>query len=828
VNEVELRERAEEALRRRDHGAGASTKTVESVLYEYEVTRTELKLQNEELRQREEELDSALRRFSAVYDVVPIALLTVDRKARIVEANEGSRALLDRGRGSLRDQSLPSLVEEADCIPLNRALRSVLADGGSAEIDVAIPGENGTLDVQMRLSRVELDDEPHLVVAMVDRTPEVRHTERLAGEVDGRRRAERELDETRERLATIVQTAVDAILTIDEDGVIESFNPAAERLFGYSAEEALGRTVLMLVPVQDRDFFARRLAEYQSGQLELAGIDVEIDCLEREGTTFPASLVISEMVIGGRRLLTGIVRDLSEKKELEEQLRHAQKMEAIGTLATGVAHDFNNLLMGISGCVELASRHVPFGGQAHTHLDDIREATQSGAEIARQLLAFARRQKTRKKRFVVDDVVRQLARLLKTLVGEGVELQTDLGAPAGGLLADPAQFEQVLMNLVINARDAMPDGGVIHIETRTVFEPEPPGDLEPGEYVQLVVSDTGTGIPRALADRIFEPFFTTKKPGRGTGLGLSTVHGIVQSMRGTIDFDSAVDEGTRFEIRLPLVPASLDDEPSSGEFAPEPSSIRPRTLVVEDDRLVRRTVVGYLHRLGHEVAQAATLQEALVAADALDGLDLLITDSALTDGDGVQVAREVSREHPGIGVVFMSAHGFDSLVEEEKVPPNARFLQKPFTREDLAPEIHKALEARTAELAVRKRPQPVVLIIDDHRASRLALRASLEELGYSVLEAGSAGEATRVAAEWEYAVDVVLMDVRLPDGTGPQLSRQLAREYPYAATVYMSGLPRELAAMRYELPDGALFLEKPFELSLVADILSELAPVDPD
>jgi two-component system CheB/CheR fusion protein len=827
VNDDKLRERAESAVQRQDPDVPDWNEEIDvrSMIYEFEVCQTELELQNTELRRRESELNAALESFHTVFDLSPVALVTIDAEGAITNVNQAACHILRGTKEQVVGQPLASCVDERDCIPLNRTIRVALRDGTPAEVDVVLRHEDGAkLQVRARMARMECDGTQQLAVALVDLTPEIRHTEELAGEVQNRRQAERALDETRERLASIVQTAADPILTIDEYGVIESFNPAAERVFGYEASEILGEEGLMLVPPDDRTFFRRRLEEYQSGGLDVVGVDMEVTCQRNDGTTFPASLVISEMTVNGKQLLTGIIHDLTEKKELEEQLQHAQKMEAIGRLATGVAHDFNNLLMGISGCVELASRHVAFGSPAHTHLDDIRDAAKSGADIAHQLLAFARRQKSKTKRFPVDDVVRQVGRLLKTLVGEDVELEIDLRAPAGWIVADPAQFEQVLMNLAINARDSMPDGGILKIETSMFFDPEPPGGQKPGEFVRLRVKDTGCGISDEVADQVFEPFFTTKRPGRGTGLGLSTVHGIVQSMRGDVEFDSEVGVGTTFEIRIPMAMQSLGEETSTGEFIPAHGEIRPRTLVVEDDRLVRRTVIGYLRRLGHEVVEAATMEGALKAIEHLDKLDLLITDSILPDGDGTNVARQISRRLPGIGVIFMSAHGFDALVENSKVPKNARFLQKPFTREDLVPEIHKALKARVSDIARRKRPRPVVMIVDDHAPSRRALRASLEELGYTVLEAGSAADARRVGEDWEQAIDVILADVRLPDENGPRLARELAKEHPSASFVFMSGLPRELAAARFELPRGALFLEKPFELSLVADILEDLAP----
>src|SRR5688572_16721182 len=360
---------------------------------------------------------------------------------------------------------------------------------------------------------------------------------RLDSEKEQRRMAGATIQDREARLETILNTAAGGILTIDEHGMVESMNPAAERMFAYPAAEVVGRNVNLLMPPPYRDEHDGYLANYlKTGNKKIIGIGREVLGRRKDGTTFPMHLAVSEVPIAGQRLFTGFISDLSEQKRLEHEFLQAQKLEAVGSLAGGIAHDFNNILMGILACSRMAGAELEPRSQVRTLFDEIGSAASRGIALTRRLLAFSRRQPVQLRSTSINGVVRENETMLRQLLGEDVALRIELAAAGATVHADEGLIEQILINLLVNARDAMPSGGEIVVTTG-----------ETVEQVALEVRDTGCGMPPEVRARIFEPFFSTKGE-KGTGLGLSTVKRIVVQLGGDIAVDSAVGRGTTFRL----------------------------------------------------------------------------------------------------------------------------------------------------------------------------------------------------------------------------------------------------------------------------------------
>ncbi len=375
----------------------------------------------------------------------------------------------------------------------------------------------------------------------------------LSGIAIERKRRE---DETRAResqIGSVMEAVLDGIITIDHRGIVESFNRAAEKLFGYTAAEVIGRNVSMLMSAADAHQHDAYLHRYlTTGKKRIIGIGREVVGKRKSGDLVPIDLGVSEFRVGNARKFTGMIHDLTARKKLEAELLRSQKLEAIGTLAAGVAHDFNNLLMGIAGCASIALNKLPADSPSRVYLDEAKAACERGGQLTRQLLAFSRRAPSEMRPMSLNDAVLGTEIMAARLIGAKVELVTELAVSAGTILGDLAQIEQILINLVVNARDAMDAGGTVTVRTRDV-------NLPRGQYACLEVEDVGCGMDGATQARMFEPFYTTKGPDRGTGLGLSTVFGIVEQHRGFIEVESELGRGTTVSVFFPRIDASTSD-----------------------------------------------------------------------------------------------------------------------------------------------------------------------------------------------------------------------------------------------------------------------------
>ncbi|QJW92966.1 PAS domain S-box protein [Frigoriglobus tundricola] len=505
-----------------------------------------------------------------------------------------------------------------------------------------------------------------------------------------------ERERSLERLRSVMGSVSDAILTTDGHGTVGSVNTGTQRVFGYTEAELVGASVWLLVPGSGPGERDGPLANGpRPGVPRLVGGGREVVGRRKDGSTFPLELTVTEFHLDGDRHFTWVLHDITARKQLEEQYRHAQKMEAVGQLAGGVAHDFNNLLTVINGCSEMLLEDAGDGPSVRTRAGAIREAGERAAGLTSQLLAFSRRTVLEPRIVCPNVVVAETGNLLARLIGEDVRLVTALDPRIGRVRVDPGQFGQVLMNLAVNARDAMPTGGRLTIETRDVVLDEAHtrvrSEVRPGRYAVITVADTGTGMTAEVKARVFEPFFTTKGPGKGTGLGLATVFGIVKQSSGHIEVDSAVGAGTTFRIFLPVIDEGTVPVPTA-----KPVRVCGGTetvLLVEDQAEVRRVALIALQARGYHVTEAVDAQDALRLVERdRPRLDILVTDVVMPGMSGRELAEAIRGRYPLIKVLYMSGFTEDTVVRHGVLQADTAFLHKPFTPYSLTKKVREVLD----------------------------------------------------------------------------------------------------------------------------------------
>lgn len=508
------------------------------------------------------------------------------------------------------------------------------------------------------------------------------------------KRTQAMLEEREARLRSILETGPDAIITIDERGIIQYFNSAATKLFGYSPGEVIGRNVKLLMPSPYRENHDGYIARYlRTGERRIIGIGRQVEARRKNGTLFPVQLAVGEVVLGDAHIFTGFVSDLTARVKMEQELRHAQKMEAIGQLTGGVAHDFNNLLTIISGNLEMLERRLT--EREHRELlGEAQEATKLGAELANRLLAFGRRQPLNPKPTDISTLVSGMGDLLRRSLGEAIEIELRLPKALPAVMADPGQVENALLNLALNARDAMPNGGRLIIEAMRAELDEDyaaHADVVPGKYVCIAVTDTGTGMTPEASQRAFEPFYTTKGPGVGSGLGLSMVYGFVKQSGGHVKLYSEPGVGTT--VRLYLPECAIETPAELTPTAPAPRTKAGGTvLVVEDDRRVRRVTVRRLRELGYSVIEADSGPAALLMLDRTGPIDVLFTDVVMPGGmTGVDLAHEVRQRRPGLKILLTSGYAEPEAITGGLLAGNVAWLGKPYSINELDAKLHELL-----------------------------------------------------------------------------------------------------------------------------------------
>jgi len=505
--------------------------------------------------------------------------------------------------------------------------------------------------------------------------------------------AEKALRQSDANFRTLIQSAPLAIVTLDRNGLVQMWNPAAEHLFGWREAEVLNRP-LLIVPENDIDEHRLLLARATGGE---PVVGIERTRWRKDGTGVLVSISVAPLRDdrGGATGFIATYMEVGTRRALEEQFRHAQKMESVGRLAGGVAHDFNNLLTVILGYGHMLRAMDTLDASVASGVAEIVDAAERAADLTRQLLAFSRKQLLQPEVLTLDSIVRRMGRLLRRLIGEDIELVTVIPQSTDPVRVDPAQIEQVVANLVVNSRDAMPGGGRLTIEISNVDLDETYAsrrmDFQPGKYVMLAVTDTGTGMAPAVQERIFEPFFTTKEPGKGTGLGLATVYGIVKQSGGDVWAYSEPGTGTTFKVYLPAVRTTDPSEAEASAVIPSVGGAE-TILLVEDEEKVRVLAAGILKAAGYHVFQARTGDEALlILRQRPDEIHLLLTDAVLPRVSGEQLAKRAVEIRPGIRLLFMSGYTDTAVVANGVITEGNVFLQKPFTPEILLKKTREAL-----------------------------------------------------------------------------------------------------------------------------------------
>lgn len=521
-------------------------------------------------------------------------------------------------------------------------------------------------------------------------------------DVTDRRRSDRALSGPANRLRALMDNAIDGIAVFNPAGVVVEANRRmidilgrpTEQIMGCAVAELLGRPIEDLWPREAFAFIGSDRAEVVPGSGKQV---VGIELLRPDNTTVIVDFSFGPVNVGGEWLVLAIGRDVTQHRQLERQFRQAQKLDAVGQLAGGVAHDFNNILTTILGHAELLLLSLGVDDARREDVQEIREAANRAAGLTQQLLAFSRNQVMQPRVLQLNTIIRNLEKMLARLIGEDISMATALAQDLGNVLADVGQLEQVIMNLVVNARDAMPTGGNLTVETSNcarIGDHPAPGELSGNnrDHVMLLVRDSGVGMNPTVLSRLFEPFFTTKETGRGTGLGLATVYGIVEQSGGEVTVESEVGLGTTFRIYLPRVDSPVDAPPQVID-ADQPISGSETILVAEDNPQLRRLTTGFLGKLGFRVLEASSSEEALVIARRHKGvIHLLVTDVVMPGESGCRLSQVMVRERPGIRTLFVSGYTDDAMDRHGLQERGIHFLEKPFTQLTLARRVRALLD----------------------------------------------------------------------------------------------------------------------------------------
>ena len=620
------------------------------------------------------------------------------------------------------------------------------------------------------------------------------------------------LEETERRFRLLVEGVTDyAIYMLDPEGRIVNWNPGAERIKGYASKEVIGRHFSDFYTPEDREnqLPAQALATAErTGKYETEGWRVR-----KNDTRFWAGAVINA-IRGSRGELVGfakITRDLTERRAADERARQAQKMEGIGQITGGVAHDFNNLLTIIVGNLETLLRNLNDPALPKDRLrrsaDNAMKGARRAESLTQRLLAFSRQQPLDPKPIDLGRLVTGMSDLLRRTLGEQVTVETVLSGGVWRAHADPNQLELAILNLAVNARDAMPSGGKLTLETANVHldEKYAAGQVEvlPGQYVMLAVTDTGFGMPPDVVARAFDPFFTTKEIGHGTGLGLSQVYGFVKQSRGHVKIYSEAGEGTTIKIYLPRVHAAA----ATGEVdVPETvarGAANELILVVEDDEDVRNYSCETVRELGYQVLEAENGRAALELLERHPSVRILFTDIGLPGGmNGRQLADEATKRKPGLRVLFTTAYARNAIVHDGRLDPGVELITKPYTQAALASKLRDMIDAR--------QPPGRILLVEDEPLIRMLAIDQLEAAGFKVDVAGSAAEALSKLVLVPGGVDAVILDIGLPDRSGDVLAHEIRATHPQMPIILATGHGTAKFRDAFKEARGMAFVQKPY------------------
>lgn len=629
--------------------------------------------------------------LNALVEHAPLAIVALDPDHRVKVCNPAFEKLFKYHQDEVVGKHLDELITNRDTLPEARNITERVQNGEAVHDTLRRCRRDGT-PLTVELTGLPMTEDGEVVGIFA-----------VYQDITDRIEAMTALRESEARYRTLVEHAPEAIVIFDLDtGRFVDCNQEASQLFGLTRRKLLGCSPSELSPRTQPD--GRESIARSRHWLEKArgGEQPIFEWVHRsaEGEDIHCEVRLTKLPSGGRTLIRGSILDIRERLNLQKQLRQAQRMEAVGQLAGGVAHDFNNLLTVISGYCDLAIMRPGSSEETRNDLNEIRRAGERASALTRQLLAFSRRQVMEPEEVDLNEVVLEMEDMLNRLVGENIALTTSLELTLERVHIDPGQVEQVIANLVVNARDALPEGGVIRLETRNEQIERSPLDadqLQPGAYAVLEITDTGTGMDDTTLAHIFEPFFTTKERGKGTGLGLSTVYGIVTQSGGTIEANSVLGQGTTFRIYFPAL------TPTADAAAPPESRVMVKgselILVVEDEEMVRNLTRSVLEEAGYRVLTASNGDEALeLALRHGDSIHLILADVILPGAGGPEIVERARPLVPGLRVLFMSGYAEDLISHQGTDFDMPQFLQKPFTPTELVTKVREILdgEARAA------------------------------------------------------------------------------------------------------------------------------------
>ncbi len=635
------------------------------------------------------------------FEAVPDAMVAVNPEGVILQVNSQTERLFGYTQGELLGHGVEMLVptarREQHHLHRERFRQQPATRRMGAAMDLRGRRKDGSeFPVEISLSPVKTDEGMVVLSAIRDISDRKRIEEELQkAHEELAASKDRELLEYQNRLALIVDSSQDAIIGKDLDGIITHWNKGAEHMYGYSAEEMIGRSISVLAPQDRRDEIPGILKRIRSGERVEYFESVRV---RKDGQQLNVSISVSPIrdAKGGIVGASIIARDVTGQRRAEDLLRHAQKMEAVGRLAGGVAHDFNNILGIVTACCELLRSRVALDGAAH-YLDNIQEAAKRGASLTRQLLAFSRRQVSVQPRLLdLNEALKDVIKLLRPLMGDDVQIIVRQGTDTAVVESDPVQLDQIVLNIAVNARDAMPRGGKLILETSAqefdaaLAERHPP--MKPGRYVLLAISDNGCGMDAVTLSKIFDPFFTTKEIGKGTGLGLATVYGIVKQSGGHIWVYSELNRGTTFKIYLPAADHKVGMAPKSEIEALPPKADGKTVLLVEDDDLMRTMTRQMLEDHGYRVVEADGAKQALECLGSNSSIDLTLTDVVMRGMSGPELALQLTNLSPAMKVVYMSGYTGELIAQGNGLSQEITLLEKPFTKAALLKILHAALE----------------------------------------------------------------------------------------------------------------------------------------
>ncbi|MHB8834219.1 MAG: PAS domain S-box protein [Candidatus Methylomirabilia bacterium] len=730
-------------------------------------------------KRAEAELRKSEEIFSHFMEHSPIYVFFKDENIRSLRLSRNYEALLGKPLAELLGKNMDDLFP-------SELAKSMVAD----DMRVLREGREVTVDEDLNGRVYRTIKFPVLLEAGL---------RCLAGytiDVTDQKREQESLARLNRNHELILGSVAEGILGLDLQGNHTFVNPVAARLLGYEAEELLGRNSHEIWHHTKPDGTpcpgetCQVSAAYRDGVVGRAASDV---FWRKDGTCFPVEYVSTPSWEQGRLVgavvtfsdITGRLRSAEEQARLEEQLRQAQKMEAVGRLAGGVAHDFNNLTAIVLGYGEMLLGRLPPEDQLRKYAEQIVEAGRRSAALTRQLLAFSRKQTLQPEVLDLNALLENLEKMLGRLIGEDVELEFKLAAGLGRVTADPGQIEQVVTNLVLNARDAMPHGGRLTIETADVLidalYSQGHESVVPGRYVLLALTDSGCGMDKATMARLFEPFFTTKEKGKGTGLGLATTYGIVKQSGGYIWAYSEPGRGATFKIYLPRTEARPEARAveTGGEV---PRGRGERVLLVEDEAPLRALCETVLTQLGYRVSAAGSGPEALVLVRE-QGLvpDLLVTDVIMPGMSGAVLAQRLRGNRPGLRVLYMSGYPDEAIAPHGILDAGTPFIQKPFTERTLALKLREALGKTSAAAGSSRR----VLMIDDDEQYRELVRHFCTKGGHVFSGVDSAAAALAALAAQPF--DVLLVDLNIPGTSGERVLREIRAAGHTAPAIVLTG-----------------------------------------